>query len=100
MDLARNVPVARKFARDFRRLSGLADPAKGEITWRDYRKQDQPPTFTEVVQLVRQLIDDRPDLLIVPEYSTDIKATCDRCQNVPAFPLADPRVVLAVLGYC
>ena len=100
MDLARNVSVASKFALDFRRLSEFADAAKAEVAWRDYRKQDHPATFAAVVPLVQQLIDNRPDLLIVPEYSMDVNATCARCQNILTFPLADPRVVFSVLGYC
>ena len=100
MDLARNVSVASKFARDFRRLSEFIHTTKAEIAWRDYRKPDHPATFSEAAQLVTQLIDSRADLLIAPEYSTDVSATCERCQHTPAFPLADARAICAVLGYC
>ena len=100
MDLAGNIPVDRKFARDFRRLSEFIHTTKAEIAWRDYRKPDHPATFSEAAQLVTQLIDSRADLLIAPEYSTDVSATCERCQHTPAFPLADARAICAVLGYC
>ncbi len=100
MDLAEGVPMPAKHAADFLRLSTMVDAARVEEAWRDHRKPKHPATFQEASSLLRDLIPARPHLLITPEYSKDTEARCARCLSTAAFPLADAKRVLALLGYC
>ncbi len=100
LDLAAGVPTPAKHARNFLRLARLIGPAEVETAWRDHRKPEHPSTFQEASGLLQESIQARPDLLIAPNYSKDIEALCPRCAPTAAFHLADPRVVLSLLGYC
>jgi hypothetical protein len=71
-----------------------------EAAWSDHRRSSHPAEFREPRALLRNLIPAHPDLLIVPEYSRNAGEICPRCQPATAFPLAHPRVILALLGYC
>jgi len=79
-----------------------------DLVWRataskaleDHRKPTHPMTFGETNTFVKRLIATRPNLLIGPEYSKDTARICPRCVSTPRFPLADPNVVLSLLGYC
>ena len=57
-------------------------------------------TFREANALVRGLLATQQNLLITPDYSKDAEQICSRCVPKPAFPLADPQLVLSLLGYC
>lgn len=100
LDLRGGVPVTAKHARDYLRLEKLTQPSKVETAWRDHRKADHPVTFGEANAFVRELIATRRELLTTPHYSNDAAETCSRCVANTSFPLADPRVVLSILGYC
>jgi hypothetical protein len=100
LDLGAGVPVAAKHARDYLRLAGLAEPSLAEIAWRDHRRPAHPMTFRETGALVRSWMETRPGLLIDPVYSTDTGEVCPRCVETAAFRLADPELVLSLLGYC
>jgi hypothetical protein len=99
-DLEQGAPVASKHARDYFRFVELADSAVVEIAWQDHRKPMHPATFRVVHALIRDLISARSNLLITPEYSTNPGAVCPLCVPAGAFQLADPNVVLSILGYC
>jgi hypothetical protein len=71
-----------------------------ETAWQDHRKPTHPATFWETSTLLKRLIATRRDLLISPEYSKDTAEICPRCVRTPRFQLADPKVVLSLLGYC
>ena len=71
-----------------------------EAAWQDHRKSDHPETFREANTLVRDLIATHHELLITLDYSKDATQICSRCVPTPAFPLADPHLVLSLLGYC
>jgi hypothetical protein len=100
LDLADGVPVPAKHARDYLRLVELADPAEVETAWQDHRRPPQPATFCEARGALRNLIAARANLLITPEYSQNTAEICSRCAHNAAFPVADPKAVLALLGYC
>jgi hypothetical protein len=100
LDLTGNVPTPSKYARDFLRLAELVNPADVEEAWRDQRKPGHPETFDEANTVLQDLIPARHDLLITPDYSKDTADVCPRCAPTPAFALADPNVVLSLLGYC
>ena len=100
LDLANGVSVAAKHARDYLRLDALTDLTAMESSWADHRKPAHPAAFREVRELVRHLISTRPNLLIHPGYSQDVRAICPRCRQVQAFPLADSHTIVALLGYC
>jgi hypothetical protein len=58
-----------------------------------------PITFGENT-LVKRLIATHRNLSISPEYSKDTAEICRRCVPTTPFQLADPNVVLSLLGYC
>jgi hypothetical protein len=100
LDLAEGVPVALKHATDFLRLVELADPALMEPAWQDHRKLKHPLAFVEARRLLQYLIPAHPELLITPLFSHDTGEVCPRCLATPAFRLADPKLIFALLGYC
>jgi hypothetical protein len=57
-------------------------------------------TFGETNTLVNRLIATRHNLLITPDYSKNAAEICRRCVPTPPFQLADPKVILSLLGYC
>lgn len=99
LDLAGDVPTPAKYAVDFLRLLELVDPVEVEAAWRDQRKPNQPATFEETAILLQHLIPTRQNLLITPDYSKDFEEKCTRCAPTGVFQLADPNVVLSLLGY-
>ena len=100
LDLRGGVPVAAKHANDYLRLEKLAHPSSVEAAWQDHRKNDHPTTFPGARTLVQGLIATHRDLLINIEYSTENTQVCPRCVATNEFPLADPHLVLSILGYC
>jgi hypothetical protein len=100
MDLAFGTPMPAKHARDFQRLLPLVEAAEMEPIWQEHRKPAHPESFAETAELLRRLIPQRTDLQIVPDYSRDVEAVCQRCQPAGEFPLAEGERVLALLGYC
>ena len=100
LDLAGGVPTPSKHATDFLRLVELVDPLEVETAWLDHRKPEHPLTFKEATDLLHYLISARQDLLTTPDYSKDAEDVCLRCQSIRAFRLADPKVILSILGYC
>jgi hypothetical protein len=100
LDLRAGVQVPAKHASDFLRLANLMPSSEVEVAWQDHRKPDHPGTFYEANALVRSLIATHRHLLIVPQYSKDVTQTCSRCKPSETFPLAEPQLVLSLLGYC
>jgi hypothetical protein len=100
LDLREGVPVAAKHATDYLRLWTVIQTSDLEAAWQDHRKPNHPVKFREADTLVRALIATHHNLLITPDYSKDAKQVCSRCVPTPAFPLADPHLVLSLLGYC
>jgi len=99
LELRVGAPVAGKHANNYLRLAGLIHIPDLEAAWHHHRKPDHPKTFEEVNSLVRSSIASHSELLITPDYSQDATQICPRCVPLPAFPLADPHLVLALLGY-
>jgi hypothetical protein len=100
LDLAGGVEVPSKHARDYLRFVELVDPAAMEAVWEDHRKPEQPATFGEAKAILRDLIPRSASLLITPQYSQDPNQVCRLCAPSGAFQLADPKLVLSILGYC
>ena len=100
LDLAEDIPVSSKHARDFLGFVNLVDIAAVETVWQDHRKPNHPMTFEEAVSLLRYLIPTHQNLLVTGEYSKDTEAVCPRCSPTPTFQLANPSVILSLLGYC
>ena len=99
-DLALRIPVASKHATDYLRLVDLVDSDAVETAWQDHRKPGQPDSFQQAKSLIERLLPDARDLLITPEYSKDTTLICERCIPSRGFELADPKLVLSLLGYC
>lgn len=100
LDIDGGDPLPTKHARDYLRLVELVEAADVEEAWRDQRKTSHPASFQEANRALHRLLRARSHLLVNPEYSTDTKARCPRCVDTVAFPLARPREMLAILGYC
>jgi hypothetical protein len=100
LDLDQGLPVAAKHAGQYARFVDLADPEKMEAAWQDHKKPEHPAIFQEAKAKLDALIPSARALLIDPEYSRDTRAQCPLCVPTSAFPLADARVVLSLLGYC
>jgi len=71
-----------------------------EFAWQEHRKPNSPESFAETVRELRQLILSRANLLVSPQYSTDVNAVCERCRDTASLQLADPGRILSLLGYC
>jgi hypothetical protein len=99
LDLANEVPTPLKHAADFLRLVALVDASDVETAWLDHRKPEHPASFKEVSRLLQHLITARQNLLITPTYSKNVEEVCLRCRSTSAFRLADPKVILTLLGY-
>jgi hypothetical protein len=99
-DLADGVPVASKHAQDYSRFVELTGAKEMDAAWQDHRKPMQPATFPEAKAELRNLISAKAPLLITPRYSQDPNQLCPQCTAIGAFQLADPNLVLALLGYC
>jgi hypothetical protein len=100
LDLAASLPVPAKHADDYLRLAELVKSSNMETAWQDHRKPAHPMTFDETNTLLKGLIANRRNLLIIPDYSKDTAEICPRCVRTSPFQLADPNVVLSLLGYC
>lgn len=99
-DLVDGKAVASKFARDFLRMAEVIEYDEVQDIWPDHRKSQMPPSFTDAVARLREVIQSRPDLLVDPGYSTDSHEVCDRCKDLADFPLAGGGQMLSILGYC
>jgi hypothetical protein len=100
LDLEASVPVPAKHAGDYVRLAELVKTSSVETAWQDHRKPTHPATFWETNALINRLVATRCNLLISPEYSKNAAEICPRCVQTTPFQLADPNVVLSLLGYC
>jgi hypothetical protein len=100
LDLAEGVSVPAKHARDFLRLIKLMNPPEVEKAWQDHRRSQHPVSFAETSRQLQDLIPASQNLLTTPDYSKDATELCGRCAPTAAFRLADPKVLLCLLGYC
>ncbi len=100
LDLEGGQEVPLKHAKDFERLVNAVDLGRVEIAWRDHRKNGQPAAFAEAAARIRDLIQSRSELLVVPHYSTDINACCPKCEDYGPFRSASPAMIQSILGYC
>ena len=100
LDLDASVPLPAKHADDYLRLTELVKSSNMATAWQDHRKPTHPMRFGEADTLLKGLIATRRNLLISLEYSKDAAEICPRCARTSPFQLADPNVVLSLLGYC
>jgi len=100
LDLDAGVPVPAKHAADCLRLAELVKSSNMETAWQDHRKPTHPMTFRETNTLLKRLVATRRELLINLEYSKNTAEICRRCVRTSPLQLADPNVVLSLLGYC
>jgi len=99
-DLIEGKRVAPKFAKDFLRMIDLVAHDLVETIWQEHRKPTQPKSFSQTVLQLRKTIATHDELLVSPIYSTDVLESCDRCENIGSFSLADASQILSILGYC
>ncbi len=99
LDMGRSRAVPRKHWEDFERLGRRIDLDFMQIVWPDYRRVDDPPTFSIAAKAVRRLAAERPGLLIVPKYESDEDIGCERCEPLAGFPRTSAAQVRGILGY-
>jgi hypothetical protein len=99
-DLSGNALVSPKYVKDFLRLLELVETHSVEAVWQEHRKPHSLESFAETARELHRLVASRSDLLIVPTYSTDVNASCERCRDTAALRLANPGRILSLLGYC
>ena len=99
-DLTDGKAVPSKFARDFLRMAEVIQCDEVQRVWPEHKRPQMPTSFADAVARLRDVIQSRPDLLVVPRYSTDSHEVCDRCKDSTDFPLADGGQILSILGYC
>jgi hypothetical protein len=100
LDLEASVPVPAKHADDYLRLAEAVKSSNMETAWQDHRKPTHPMTFGDTNTFLKRLMATRQNLLIRLEYSKDTDEICPRCVRTSPFQLAEPKVVLSLLGYC
>jgi len=98
LDLDACVPVPAKHADDYLRLTELVKIVQHGNCVQDHRKPTHPMRFGEADTLLKGLIATRRNLLISLEYSKETAEICPRCVRTSPFQLADPNVVLSLLG--
>ena len=82
LDLALGEAVAPKHARDFSALVPQVDEATMAMAWKDHRRARHPMLFDEARATISNLIETRPDLLVVPD-SPYRMSPCPKCRQHP-----------------
>jgi hypothetical protein len=99
-DLSGDATVAPKHVRDFVRLLEVANSDDVEAVWQEHRNRNSPERFSDATIDLGRLIEERAKQLVLPTYSMDVTAICERCRETGAFRLGDAKRILAILGYC
>ena len=100
LDLEEGVEVESKHADAFLRMEHAVDSTGVETAWREHRKHGRPRTFQEAAQLIHELMATREHLLVSAEYSQDVDAVCEKCENTAPFRCAPATTIRTILGYC
>ena len=100
LQLREGVSVASKYADDLIRVLKLINPGAAERVWLDHRLTQHPTDFREACGIALELIETRPHLLVVPEYSKNAAEPCCRCVSSDRFRLVDPALMLSIMGSC
>ena len=96
--LGRGKTIDRKHVRALQALHGLGRPDLLDAAWQDHR-QGLPGTIHDAVRSAMRLLGERPDLVVVEDYSAD-PTPCARCRpSGPFTPTPRDRIV-EILGYC
>jgi hypothetical protein len=100
LQLTEGISVASKYAHDLIRMLKLLNPDAAEPAWLDHRRPQHPAVFREACGIALELIETRPHLLVVPEYSKNTAEPCPRCVSSDRFRVLDPALMLSTMGYC
>jgi hypothetical protein len=96
--LRRGETIDVKHAVAFSRLRGLGEPQVLAAAWNDHRQQ-VPGTLEEASREAVRLLEARPALIVVDEYSS-APVACQRCRASGAFRPAPIEAIVEILGYC
>lgn len=96
--LQRGLTIDVKHVTTFNRLRGLGEAAKLSAAWSDHRQQVRG-TLDDASHEAARLVETRPDLLIVEQYSSH-PLPCEQCRQQGQFKPAPPNKVVEILGYC
>jgi len=100
LQLTQGISVPSKYADDLIRMLKLLNPDAAEPVWLDHRLTQHPTVFREACGIALELIETRPHLLVVPEYSKNTAEPCRRCVSSDRFRVVDPASMLSIMGYC
>ena len=95
--LRNGLEIDVKHVQAFTRLAGVGLAPQLDQAWHDHR-QNVPGTLETATQEAHQLLTRHPELVVSGKYSTDVTA-CDWCQDYGPFRLAQPEVIVDILGY-
>jgi hypothetical protein len=96
--LGRGRTIDRKHVRAFRALRGIGQPDLLDAAWQDHR-QGLPGSIDTAERTAMRLIDERPNLVVVEEYSA-APTPCARCRPCGPFISAPRERIVEILGYC
>ena len=89
--------VDAKHVTAFTQLRGIGRRDQLDVAWADHR-QNVPGTLADAIAETGELLRERPELVVVEEYSTAI-TPCDRCRTHGVFTPAAPERIVQLLGY-
>jgi hypothetical protein len=92
--------IPAKHLDDLLRSAGHIDPVRVRRAWEDHRRACHPDQFEHAVRLLQSLTDEQRSLFTEGAYDIDTTSVCQKCSQLPQFPLAAKERVLALLGYC
>ena len=92
--------IPAKHLQDLLRSAGHVDSVRVLRAWEDHREAYHPDRFEQAVRLLQSLTDKQRSVFTEGIYETDITAVCQKCSELPQFPLAAKERVWALLGYC
>jgi hypothetical protein len=98
--ITRGEAVRRKCAVDFGRIIAIVDQSLVESVWPEHRGINDLETFAGAVEAIQTALLVGNGRFIDSIYSRAPGMECPHCENKAPFQLTDPRVILAILGYC
>jgi hypothetical protein len=95
--LRNGLEIDMKHVRAFLRLADFGLATQFGQAWQDHR-QDVPGTLETATQEAHRLLARHPEL-VVSGRATSIVNKCERCHDYGPFRLAQPEVIVDILGY-
>ena len=99
MKLVRGGPVAAKHARDLKLMLPSVSNSDIDIVWDEHRHPSDPSCFQDAVKLIQDHAEAHLELLVTPEFSSDLSSICPKWAKAGAFHPAPAAQIFSILGY-